>query len=87
MSALLSLRAGVVSQAFDGETVLLDVASGQYFGLNASGTLMLEQLLGGATRDETIATVEQRFQVDGARVGADLDALLVTLREAGLIEG
>lgn len=86
-AAPLKLRGGVVSQVFNGEMVLLDVAAGHYFDLNASGTLMLEQLLAGATREHTIAVVRGRFEVDAERVAADLDALLASLREAGLVEG
>jgi hypothetical protein len=81
------LRAGVVCQAFNGETVLLDVAAGHYFGLNASGTVMLEQLLAGSNRDDTVAEVMRRFDVDAPRAASDLDSLLETLRQARLIEG
>lgn len=81
------LRAGVVSQAFNGEMVLLDVAAGQYFELNGSGTLMLETLLAGADRAQTIVAIQQRFQVDAERAGSDLDELLASLRQARLIEG
>lgn len=81
------LRESVVAQVMDGQMVLLDTSGGQYYDLNASGTLMLERLLAGASRDQVVAAVEQKFQVDGARVASDLDALLVTLREAGLIQG
>jgi hypothetical protein len=83
----LSLRNGVVAQVFDREMVLLDVAAGGYFELNASGTAMLQLLLGGSNREQTVAAVCQQFEVDAARVTADLDALLAALREAQLIEG
>lgn len=82
----LKLRPGVVTQVFNGEMVLLDVAAGLYYDLNASGTLMLEQLLAGSAREDIVATVQGRFEVDAARVAADLDALLATLRGAGLVE-
>lgn len=81
------LRESVVAQVMDGQMVLLDTRGGQYYDLNASGTLMLERLLAGASREQVIAAVEQKFQVSGERVATDLDALLVTLRDAGLIQG
>ena len=86
-SPAVRLRKSVVAQAMDGQMVLLEINSGQYYDLNASGSLMLQQLLAGASRAQTIAAVEQKFLTSSERVGADLDALLVTLREAGLIEG
>jgi hypothetical protein len=82
-----SLRNGVVAQVFDREMVLLDVAAGSYFELNASGTAMLQSLLGGSSREQTIDAVCRQFEVDAARVTEDLDALLAALREAGLVEG
>lgn len=81
------LRESVVAQVMDGQMVLLDTRGGQYYDLNASGTLMLERLLAGASREQVIAAVEQKFQVSGERVATDLDALMVTLRDAGLIQG
>lgn len=81
------LRESVVAQVMDGQMVLLDTRGGQYYDLNASGTLMLERLLAGASREQVIAAVEQKFQVSGERVATDLDALIVTLRDAGLIQG
>jgi hypothetical protein len=86
-AATVSLRNGVVAQVFDREMVLLDVAAGSYFELNASGTAMLQSLLGGSSREQTIVAVCQQFDVDTARVTADLEALLATLREAGLVQG
>jgi len=81
------LRESVVAQVMDGQMVLLDVNGGQYYDLNASGTLMLERLLAGATREQVIAAVEDKFLASSERVAADLDALVLTLRQAGLIEG
>jgi hypothetical protein len=88
MSAVsVNLRNGVVAQVFDREMVLLDVAAGSYFELNASGTAMLQLLLGGSSREQTVAAVCQQFEVDAARATSDLDALLAALREARLIDG
>lgn len=81
------LRESVVFQVMEDQMVLLEVTSGQYYDLNSSGTLMLQQLLAGASRAQVIAAVEHRFLASTERVAADLDALLLTLREAGLIEG
>ena len=81
------LRESVVVQVMEDQMVLLDINSGQYYDLNSSGTLMLQQLLAGASRAQVIAAVEQKFVASTGCVAADLDALLLTLREAGLIEG
>lgn len=83
----LRLRTGVVAQAIQGEMVLLDTEAGSYFDLNPSGTLMLESLLAGASLDEAVARVQQRYAADAPRLRADLLALLEALRKARLIDG
>lgn len=84
-SPAVRLRDSVVIQVFDGQMVLLDTSGGQYYDLNASGTLMLEQVLAGASREQVVAAVMRQFEVSAGRVQADLDALLDTLRKSGLI--
>lgn len=86
-SPTVHLGDNVVAQVLDGQMVLLDTSGGHYFELNASGTVMLEQLLAGASHAEVAAAVERKFLVTSERVEADLEALLLTLREAGLIKG
>lgn len=81
----LRLRDGVVCQVIDGEMLLLDARGGQYYDLNPTGTLMLQSLLGGASRAQTLTSVLQRCDVTSARAQADLDALIQALSAAGLI--
>ena len=83
----LRLRDGVVVQILENEMLLLDTRGGQYFDLNPSGTVMLDSLLKGRDRAATLALVTERFAVDDARAGADLDALVTSLQQAGLVEG
>lgn len=80
------LRSGVVTQVLNGEMVLLDATVGRYYDLNASGTLMLQQLLDGADPEATVAEVTRRFDAPAERVRADLAALLQALQAAQLIE-
>jgi hypothetical protein len=84
--APIRLRQGVVHQIIAGEMLLLDTVGGRYFDLNPSGSLMLAQLLAGASREQTLQAVQAEFDVDSERVAADLDALLTALVQAGLIE-
>lgn len=80
------LRSGVVFQVLNGEMVLLDTTAGRYYDLNASGTLMLQQLLDGADPEATVVEVTRRFDAPAERVRADLAALLQALHAAQLIE-
>ena len=80
-----TIPADVLVQDVGGETVLLDMAGEQYFGLDPVGT-RIWQLIGelGRLRD-----VHQRlcteFDADGERIADDLLALARSLADAGLV--
>lgn len=84
--SLVRLRTGVVTQMIDGGMLLLDTERGTYYDLNRSGSLMLQQLLDGASVAQTIASVQAEFQIQDRRIAADLDCLLQQLQHAGLVE-
>jgi predicted deacylase len=84
MSAI-TLRDGVVMQRLAAEAVLLDVQAGCYFELNASGVVVLEQLLAGATLASAACELCARFEVDQASAERDSVQLLASLKQAGLI--
>lgn len=84
--SLVRLRTGVVTQMIDGGMLLLDTERGTYYDLNRSGSLMLQQLLDGASVAQTIASVQAEFQIQDRRIAADLDSLLQQLQHAGLVE-
>lgn len=74
-----------MARAVDGELVILDVPSGRYFSLNDVGALVWERLDGTANRDDLLDAITAEFAVDRATAATDLDDLLESLREAGLV--
>ena len=75
----------VVFRELDGEAVLLDLQSGQYFGLNAVGT-RIWQLLAELRRPQPVLeAMLEEFDVPAAELEADLLQLLGQLAEHGLI--
>lgn len=79
-------RAAAVRAApADGETVLLDLASGAYFTLNETGTLIWERLAAGATPEELATALAEAFAVAHEVARRDVDALVAELLEAGLV--
>ena len=64
--------ADIVCEEFDGEMVILNLASGHYFALNKSGTILMKGLLQGHAPEEL-------FSVDGAPLAAE--AAIDLLRE------
>jgi hypothetical protein len=75
----------VVSRVVDGEAVLLDLASGKYFGLNEVGSSVWEHV----QEELAVATLLERlldeFDVEAPALRSDVDELLAELQSKGLI--
>jgi len=83
----LRVRPDVLSRQLDDETVLLDLASGTYFGLNEVGASIWAMLREEASVAEMREKILRNF--DGASVETitkDLEHLLTDLEGRGLIE-
>lgn len=68
------------------ESVLVDLAAGEYFGLNEVGTAILEQLMTGATLGQVCATLVETFEVEPDRAWSDLVELVGELLSRGLVK-
>jgi hypothetical protein len=81
-----SASAEVIAREVDGETVLLDLQSGQYFGLDLVGGRVWAML---AEKPHTLGAlsegIEQEFDAERHRIESDLKVLLASLEEQGLI--
>ena len=76
----------VLFQEVGGETVLLDLESEQYFGLDEIGTRIWALLGEGRSSEDIVAVLLDEYDVDRARLAADVRELLGALLDAGLIE-
>jgi hypothetical protein len=76
----------VVFDEIGGETVLLNLDSGQYFTLDEVGTRILQLLGQQGTVDSTIATMTREYDATPDRIRSDLNNLLQELLSHGLIE-
>lgn len=75
------------SELPDGGSVLLNLESELYFGLNAVGSMLWASLQAGESYDSAVGQIQQRFDVDRARIDADVEALLDQLDDKGLLNG
>jgi hypothetical protein len=75
----------VLFQEVGGETVLLDLGSEQYFGLDAVGTRIWQLIGEGAGPGVVVDTLLAEYEVDRPTLEKDVADLLERLREAGLI--
>ena len=69
----------------EGEVVALDVRTSQYLAVNATGAALWPLLAAGATRDELVTTLVERFETDAETAGGDVDAFLGALAEQDLL--
>lgn len=87
MSDVVRLRPGAVEwREVEGELIALDVQASAYFAVNRTGASIWPALVDGATRDELIATLTERFGIDHDTAARDLDAFLGQVAERGLLE-
>ena len=77
---------GVVSRELDGETVLLNLETGMYFGLDAVGTDMWRAIGESPTLAEALAAVRGQYDVDEATIRTDFLQLADELLAKGLLQ-
>ncbi|MBK6695701.1 MAG: PqqD family protein [Myxococcales bacterium] len=77
--------ADVHARAFDGETVIVDLKRGDYFGLNDLGARFWDGALQGKSARQVAESLEGMFEVTGERLLADLVALAGELVDRGLL--
>jgi Coenzyme PQQ synthesis protein D (PqqD) len=76
----------VHTHRFDDELVVLDLAGGRYFSLDAVGTAIWGHLTDGKTPDETVAAILAEYEVNESTARADVRRLTDELLAAGLLE-
>ena len=85
LSRIIRISPEVLVQEVGGESVLLDLASERYFGLDAVGTRVWQMMTDlGDLRDVHRAMLEE-YEVEDRCLAADLNTLVVKLADAGLI--
>jgi hypothetical protein len=75
----------VVFRDLDGEAVILDIASGTYFGLNAVGTRVWRMIEGGRNAAEVVDAIAAEYDADRATIASDVKRLLDELSARNLI--
>jgi hypothetical protein len=78
--------ADIVSRDVQGETVLLNLQSGTYFGLNESGTFVWQRIKKGVDFKALLDSFESEYDVTAERAEKDLRALVGDLRQRELIQ-
>lgn len=80
----LELSPEVVAREVGGETMLLDLASGTYFGLDEVGGMVWQAIEEGQPLSDACDRIESAFDASREQVEADVLALAAQLVEQGL---
>ena len=84
--SILYIPAPVMSRLVGDETVLLDLESGMYFGLDGVGKRIWELLADGKRLGEIAAVIAGEFDVDEEKALSDLIDFAKDLNGRGLVE-
>lgn len=76
----------VVACDLDDGRALLDLRKSKYYKLNNTGALVWEWLEEGATIDTLAEKMMEQFSVEDAQCRADINGILSSFLDAGLIE-
>ena len=85
LSSTFSISKEVLSQEVSGETVLLDLQSESYFGLDAVGTRIWQLLQEKSRFQQVFDTMLEEYDVDEKQLENDLNELLDKLIAEELI--
>ena len=75
----------VVFRDLAGESVLLNLSTGTYFGLDAVGTRLWHLIAEHGLTASVIETILAEYDVDALRLQKDVDALIDQLLAKGLL--
>jgi len=76
----------VFAQEVDGEMVLLDMNSENYFGLDEVGTAIWQAMQENESLTEVFAILLAQYEVEDEVLKKDLLAFVEKLQESGLLE-
>lgn len=74
-----------ICQVLEDESVLLDLASENYLGLDAAGTRVWQLIDDGETMRSVVATMLDEYDTNEETLVGDLDEFLNDLQAQGLI--
>ena len=76
----------VVFRVLGDEAVILNLASGVYFGLDTVGTRMWQLISEHGSTDKVIAAMLDEYAAEEGQLRSDLDKLIEQLSEKGLVQ-
>ena len=85
-AARVSVSPDILISEVGGESVLLNLSSERYFGLDDIGTRMWKTLIASDSIQAAYETLLAEYDVEASRLREDLSDLIQKLMEQGLVE-
>lgn len=85
----MKLKEGFVTHEMDGEQIMVATGEARFSGLvrsNATAAYIVDCLKQETTRDQIVAAMLERYDADAARIGADVDKVIASLRSIGALD-
>ena len=82
---IVRISEGAIAQEVNGETVILDLNSEQYFSLDKTGTRIWQLLQEKLNTREVYQEMRNEYEVDEEELRQDIDSLIASLVEEGLV--
>ena len=86
LNQTITLSPDVISQEVSGETVLLDLGSENYFGLDEVGTRIWQLIEQNGDLQSVYDALLAEYDVDGEQLLEDLEALITEIAGKGLVQ-
>lgn len=86
LTRVVRIHPSTLHREVDGEAVLLQLDTGEYFGLDPVGTRIWQLMLDTGSVEGIVSAVASEFAVEPDVAAADLDVLLAELVARRLVE-
>ena len=85
-SMKVSVPKHVLVRVFENESVILNLNTEAYHGLDDVGTAMWKAIIQAASIQEAFETLLSEYDIEPAQLRQDLDDFLEKLRQRGMVE-
>lgn len=85
MPERLRVSPDALSRELDGEVLVLDLRTSQYFGMTGPAARIWQLLEAGETREPILAALGAEFEGQPGAIAADFDAFVADLIARGLL--
>lgn len=86
-AALVKRTDRFVETEIDGETVVMELETGDFFSLSGSALSIWQLIDGTRDRASLLAAVAAEYQAEAAELAGDVDGFVADLKAAKLVEG